>query len=148
MSVVNNNPLLLELRRRWFTSESTIGELWCEGKRLCFILEDVVRPDKVYGKTAIPAGEYEVLVTWSPRFQRMLPILVDVPNYQGVRIHPGNTADDTEGCLLPGEGRQENRVLDSRKAFARVFKVIGEAVAASRKVVLRITGKPGEEKGK
>ena len=139
MKSATSKTLFLDLVRRWLTSQSTIGELKVDGKRVCYVLEDVVRPDKVYGKTAIPQGEYEVLITWSPRFQRMLPILVDVPNYQGVRIHPGNTADDTLGCLLVGTSRGEDRVNESRKAFDKVFPLIKDALDAGKQVFIRIT---------
>jgi hypothetical protein len=85
--------------------ETTIGKLYVDGGFECYILEDQVRPataPKIYGKTAIPAGRYRVVLTMSPRFKRILPLLEKVPGYEGVRIHTGNRADDTEGCLLPG----------------------------------------------
>src|SRR3972149_10690167 len=94
----------LLLQRKIFTDKSTIGELFVDGVFECFTLEDVVRDDeKIKKVTAIPDGIYTVLVTWSPRFKRQLPLLIDVPGFDGIRIHPGNTADDTEGCLLVGE---------------------------------------------
>lgn len=146
MKSATSKTLFLDLVRRWLTSQSTIGELKVDGKRVCYVLEDVVRPDKVYGKTAIPQGEYEVLITWSPRFQRMLPILVDVPNYQGVRIHPGNTADDTEGCLLPGTTRLDDRVGESRKAFEKVFALIEGAIKRGDEVRIRISQEKEKKK--
>ena len=113
----------LELNRKWFTPESTIGELYVNGVFECFILEDRYRPGepKVFGKTAIPCGRFEVKITPSPRFKRDLPLLLKVPNYEGVRIHPGNKPADTEGCLLPGKVRQADRVLESRAAFDALF---------------------------
>lgn len=116
--------MTLILQRKWATKNSTIGELSLEGKFLCFILEDVVRGTKIKGKTAIPAGRYQIVVTPSPRFKRDLPLLLNVPNYVGVRIHPGNDADDTEGCLLPGLIREADRVLNSRAAFDKLFSTI------------------------
>ena len=92
----------LLLKRNPSNGSCTIGTLFVDGEQLCYTLEDVVREQKVYAQTAIPAGRYRVQVTMSPRFKRMLPLLHDVPNYSGVRIHPGNTAEDTEGCILPG----------------------------------------------
>ena len=108
--------------RRWFTAESTTGEL-CgpDGARWCFVLEDVVRAAKVPGRTAIPAGRYQVGITFSPRFKRRMPLLLDVPGFSGVRIHPGNTAADTEGCLLVGAERGENCVRRSREAYAALL---------------------------
>jgi hypothetical protein len=96
----------LKLVRTDFTDKSTIGELYTIDDKgteefLSFILEDVVREEKIKNETAIPYGQYKVVITHSPRFRRNLPLLLDVPNYFGVRIHPGNSASNTEGCLLP-----------------------------------------------
>ncbi len=112
------------LQRKWLTPESTIGELSLDGKFLCFILEDTIRPEKIKGKTAIPKGKYEIVITPSNRFKRDLPLLLNVPNYEGIRIHPGNTAADTEGCLLPGLERSKDKVLASRIAFDELFATI------------------------
>jgi Family of unknown function (DUF5675) len=113
----------LKLIRRWLTPASTIGELYVDGVRECFILEDQYPTPylKVYGRTAVPTGRYEVRITQSPRFKRELPLLLNVPGYEGVRIHPGNTADDTEGCLLPGTIRGADKVMFSKAAFACLF---------------------------
>jgi hypothetical protein len=92
----------LRLTRKEFTDRSTIGELHVNGVFECFTLEDTVRPVKIKGETAIPEGRYEVVVNFSERFQRPLPLLLNVPNFEGVRIHPGNTDKDTEGCILVG----------------------------------------------
>ena len=112
----------LTLQRKWLTEQSTIGELTIAGKFACYVLEDVVRANKIHGKTAIPAGRYRITLTPSARFKRVLPLLNDVPNYAGVRIHPGNTAADTEGCLLPGMARGNDVVTQSRLAFNAIFK--------------------------
>lgn len=120
----------LELIRDTFTETSTTGRLLIDGKFFCFVLEDVVRADgapKVHGKTAIPFGTYRIVITQSARFKRLLPLLVDVPNFSGIRIHPGNTSADTEGCLLPGETRGPNAVYSSRKAFDKLFKRLQQA---------------------
>lgn len=84
----------------------------------CYTLEDAVREEKIPGKTAIPAGTYEVVVSYSNRFKKMLPLLIDVPNFSGVRIHSGNTAEDTSGCILLGLSKAVDRVYESRKAMA------------------------------
>lgn len=120
----------LELKRRWLTAEATVGELYVDGAFECFVCEDRYRPPpepKVFGKTAIPNGTYEVRITPSPRFKRDLPLLLQVPGYEGVRIHPGNTAADTEGCLLPGCRRGVDQVLESRVAFDRLFSKLSAA---------------------
>jgi hypothetical protein len=95
---------------------------------LCYTLEDEVRPEgvKVYGKTAIPAGRYEIRVTWSDRFQKPMPEVVGVPGFTGIRIHPGNTAANTEGCILVGREKDSNNlaIYKSRDAFRVVFDMI------------------------
>lgn len=120
----------LELKRRWLTARSTIGELFVDGAFECFILEDRYRPPyeaKVYGKTAIPTGRYEVRITPSPRFKRDLPLVLNVPGFKGIRIHPGNNADHTEGCLLPGRRREADKVLESTPAFEALFEKLRNA---------------------
>ena len=81
---------------------NNIGDFFINGKFFCYSLEDEVRfsDKKVYGKTAIPAGKYKVVLSMSNRFKRVMPLLVDVPNFQGVRIHGGNKAEHSHGCPL------------------------------------------------
>lgn len=103
----------ITLQRRPSGSHSTIGDLSIDGIWFCYTLEDVVRPDpkpetpanegKVYGETAIPAGRYRLVIDWSARFQRAMFHLLDVPGFQGIRIHGGNTDHDTLGCILVGD---------------------------------------------
>jgi hypothetical protein len=116
------------LRRRWYSDRSTIGVLTL-GEFSCFTLEDRVREPgvKVQDKTAIPAGRYRVVVDFSQRFQRRMPLLLDVPMFTGIRIHSGNTAQDTRGCVLVGEWRAPDWVGDSRRAFADLFFLINTA---------------------
>lgn len=139
----------LVLIRRWLTPQSTIGELFVEGEtaRRCVTLEDPVRPAKIAGQTAIPAGRYRVVVTESRRFKRPLPLLLDVPDFEGVRIHPGNTCEDTEGCILVGQTMAPDRVLRSRAAFGTLFPLIQEAVAKGR-VYLTILERPASADGR
>ncbi len=116
----------------------TIGKLLIDGVFECYTLEDVVRPigEKVFGETAIPYGEYDVIITYSPHFQRDLPLLLSVPNFEGVRIHPGNTAADTEGCLLVGLERTGTTVTQSRLAFDALFPKIRNAIDTGEKVTI------------
>jgi hypothetical protein len=138
----------LQVDRRWLTAQSTIGNLYVDGAWECFTLEDYVRADpvlvtavneaKVAGETAIPAGRYRVVITPSTRFKCSLPLLLQVPGFEGVRIHPGNTDADTEGCLLVGRQRQHDRVSESRPAFEALFAKLQAGVAAGE-VWLTIT---------
>lgn len=116
----------------------TIGEMLIDGKHECWTMEDVVRPigEKVFGETAIPYGTYPVVVTYSPHFKCDLPLLVGVPNFEGVRIHPGNTVADTEGCLLVGLGRTNSSVTQSRLAFNTLFTKIRAALSRNEAVTI------------
>jgi hypothetical protein len=156
--------MLLTLTRDVFTDTATLGTLTVtydlEGtpRAFGFTCEDVDRdlhqtdplPEiearKVKGKTAIPAGRYRVQWTWSPKYRRYMPILVDVPGYQGIRIHSGNTAEDTEGCILPGltrdvtamsvgKSRDAARWLDGQiEAHARAGEAIWIEIVRARVV--------------
>jgi hypothetical protein len=127
----------LQVKRTDFSEESTIGELWVNGGFECYTLEDKVRPVKIAGKTAIPSGRYEVIINFSQRFQKQLPLLLNVPNFEGVRIHPGNTAANTEGCILVGETKTENFVGESRWAFNRLFEKL-KAASETEKIFMEI----------
>ena len=129
----------LRLERLWCGPKCTIGLLKVGDTHECFTLEDVVRPEKVYGETAIPAGTYNVVVTPSNRFKRDLPLVENVPGFSGVRIHPGNTAKDTEGCILVGNSKGPDAVYESRKAFDSLFPKIKSALEAGETVTLEIS---------
>lgn len=117
----------------------TIGSISVDGDWECWSIEDEVRDGpKVYGKTAIPYGKYWIQVTMSARFKKPLPLLLDVPNFEGVRIHPGNTAEDTEGCILPGLDRYATSVGRSRMAFDALFTKIKDAIAKGERVSIEI----------
>lgn len=132
----------LDLERVQMTPEFTIGRLYLNNLFECFICEDAVRIDKgeakIPGKTAIPAGRYQVVVTMSNRFKRLLPLLVNVPQFEGIRIHPGNTSADTEGCLLPGVTRLDNGVGQSRFAFDRLFDKIKAPKRPDEKIYINV----------
>lgn len=124
---------------RWSCGATcTIGELLVNGEHECWTLEDVVRPDgvKIYGETAIPYGTYVVTITHSNRFQRDLPLVHDVPDFQGIRIHPGNTAADTHGCLLVGRNKTADSVTESRLAFDALFPKIRNAIDNGEEVTI------------
>ncbi len=134
------------LQRNQPSDLSTIGALYADGVFVCHTLEDVVREVegkpvaewKIPGKTAIPAGTYRVQPTFSNRFQRILPQLLDVPGFTGIRIHPGNSPKDTEGCILPGRWMGGDKVIDSRDAFSRIVLHIDAALKRGEKVWIEI----------
>jgi len=119
----------LELERKALREAYTIGRLFVDGDGFCDTLEDKVRPDgvKVWGETAIPAGVYKVIITESARFKRRLPLLVDVPMFEGIRIHPGNTAVDTHGCILVGVNSIKGKVTQSKATFNKLFALMEKA---------------------
>lgn len=114
--------MVITVKRLYKTENSTIGEMLVDGVFECFTLEDKERPVKIKGETAIPKGTYRVIINQSNRFKRLLPLLIDVPNFEGVRIHSGNSNHDTEGCILVGQTRNKNYIGQSRKAFDKLFK--------------------------
>lgn len=130
----------LLLNRDTLGEKSTTGELSINGTFECFVLEDTARAVKIHGKTCIPAGKYRVTITHSLRFDRELPLLNDVSGFAGIRIHPGNSDKDTEGCLLPGVTRSKDFVGSSRLAFEGLFAKLKDAVKRSDDIWIEIRG--------
>ena len=103
-----------------------------EGAYICDTLEPTWRDyrhgaRKLKGRSAIPEGRYAVVISWSPKMKQWLPILLGVPMFSGIRIHAGNTAEDTQGCILVGENRKKGMVLNSRIWLKRLKDMIVEA---------------------
>jgi hypothetical protein len=117
----------IEVKRLHRTENSTIGELLIDGVWECYTLEDVERDVKIKSETAIPRGTYKVIINQSNRFKRLLPLLLNVPNFEGVRIHSGNTNHNTEGCILVGRTRSKDFIGQSRKAFDSLFAKMQKA---------------------
>ncbi|MBF1060225.1 MAG: hypothetical protein HXL31_05010 [Prevotellaceae bacterium] len=140
------------LQRHALKAGYTIGRMEINGRYFCDTLEDTDRglresmtedeiaALKVKGATAIPTGTYRIdMQTRSPRFGRVLPRLVSVKGYAGVLIHSGNTAADTEGCILVGENRERGKVLNSRATLERLLVFLRAAQAEGEKIELTIT---------
>ena len=138
----------LTLKRIALRSTYTIGRLYVDGNYFCDTIEDVVRDinkdgkfdngeKKVYAKTAIPYGTYEIKWTYSPRFKKYTPQLMNVPSFEGIRIHAGNTSADTEGCILLGENKQVGKVLNSRATINKFYPLIKKA-CSNGKVTIEI----------
>ena len=117
----------LTLTRKWFHPTCTIGTLDIDGHAEAYTLEDVERDIKIPGETCIPTGTYVLVIDWSNRFQRRMPHLLDVPGFEGIRIHPGNTDKDTKGCVLVGLEKYEDSLGHSDMAFNHLF---GQLLAA------------------
>jgi hypothetical protein len=117
----------IEIKRLHKTANSTIGELLIDGVWECYTLEDIERDIKIKSETAIPRGTYKVIINQSNRLKRLLPLLLNVPNFEGVRIHAGNTNHDTEGCILVGQTRSKDFIGQSRKAFEKLFSKMQKA---------------------
>jgi hypothetical protein len=124
----------ITVKRLHKTEHSTIGELSIDGKFECYTLEDKERDVKIKSETAIPKGEYKVIINQSNRFKRLLPLLLNVPNFEGVRIHAGNSNHDTEGCVLVGTTRTIDYIGNSRLAFERLFKKMQKAKEITLKI--------------
>lgn len=115
----------LRLLRKWFTEESTIGELYLDDEFYCYTLEDKVQVgEKIEGRTAIPYGEYRVIIDYSNRFKRHMPHILDVPGFEGIRIHAGNTSENTKGCILVGDSRGSDSIGQSKVAFERLLNIL------------------------
>lgn len=141
----------LFLKREIFTDVSTIGVLSINGQFECYILEDKdrglnstmplseIEKLKVYGKTCIPYGRYEIDWTMSARFKTMMPILLNVKGWSGIRIHKGNSEIDSLGCLLPGRKRANNMISESTFATNQLYNKIQTAKSRREKVFITIT---------
>ena len=132
----------LRVERLWKKPTYTVGRLYVDGKLYCNTLEDVVRDldkeAKVPGKTAIPAGTYKVIFNWSPKFGRNLPRLLNVPHFDGILIHPGNTADDSAGCILVGKNTEVGRLTESRYTSDKLNVLIEDAQRHGEEIIIEI----------
>jgi len=136
----------LLLERVQLSSDCTIGSLQVDGDFECWTLEDVVREVKgqpvaswkIPGQTAIPYGTYQIDITMSARFKRLLPILLNVPGFDGIRMHPGNVPANTDGCLLPGLDRHTGSVGRSQLAFDALFAKLRAAKSLGQKIFIEI----------
>ena len=140
----------LVLRRVALKPTYTIGKLSVDNVYECDTLEDTVRDinkdgdlndageGKVYGETAIPYGIYNVTITYSNRFKKDLPLIENVPGFEGIRIHPGNTAVDTHGCLLVGKNKSVGSISESVVTFKALYAKIKAAFDSGEKITLTI----------
>ena len=128
----------IKILRSALYKDYTIGQLFINERYICNTLEDSVREMKVAGETAIPYGKDEVEVSYSPKFKRQLPLLLNVPNFEGVRIHRGNTDKDTAGCILVGDWDGNRSLVNSIPAEAAIVVKLMEAQQRGEKIILII----------
>ena len=138
----------IRVKRVHLEPEYTVSDFCIDGVFQCYVLEDAVREVKgvpvskwkIATKTAIPAGTYNVIVNWSEHFQQMLPLIENVEGFTGIRIHKGNTAGYTDGCLLLGMAwLGDAAILRSKDAFNLVFSLIQGAWSRGEKITLEIS---------
>lgn len=133
--------MLVLIERKWKKDTYTIGRVFIDGNFFANSMEDrdrglvknmpigEIQRIKVYGETAIPAGEYDVRMTYSPKYRRMMPEIMDVPGWTGVRLHSMNTAKDSEGCIGFGKNDKPGWISNSRAAmreFEKRLKTAGD----------------------
>lgn len=139
----------LRLERKYFKETYTIGNLYINGSFFSNTLEDKNRDvnkngkfdngeTKVYGETCIPFGTYKIILTMSPKFKRELPRLLNVPSFEGVLIHRGNTSKDSAGCILVGENKAVGKVLNSTPYEERLVKMIKNAISRGEEITIEI----------
>jgi hypothetical protein len=128
----------IKVVRQVFTSNSTIGQMFLDGKFECFTLEDMVRPVKIVKETAIPAGSYKVTLRMSPHFKVRTPALDKVPNYENVLIHFGNDKTNTDGCILVGQSKSVDFIGSSMAAFKALMPKLEAAAARGEPLGIEI----------
>lgn len=139
----------LKLQRKIFTDTSTIGELFIDGVFECYTLEDKdrgltdamsvteIENRKVYGATAIPIGKYEVVLSYSERFKQVMPLLLNVKGFDGIRCHAGNYAENTLGCLLLGQTKGKDFIGQSKVAYQKFLAKL-KKVSKTEKIFITI----------
>ena len=135
----------LILKRTWKTNKSVIGILYAYNDSdldnsifRCFTLEDIERPIKVPKETAIPLGTYDVDFTWSPKFDRSVLMLQNVPNFDRIYLHEGTKAEDTYGCILLGLIRREDAIENSKPCVNSIEQLAREAKSRKEKITIII----------
>ena len=139
----------LRLERLWPKKDYTVGRLYVDDRLFCNTLEDRIvdknkngvfdgDEKKVYSESASPYGTYKIIYNWSPKFGRNLPRLLNVPHFEGILIHPGNTAADSAGCILVGKNTEVGRLTNSRYISDELNKLIDEAQRKGESITIEI----------
>lgn len=140
----------ITVKRKFKGNNYTIGSLYIDDKYFCDTLEDIDRgltdnmtdsyisTVKVVDQTAIPTGSYKVTITYSNRFQKLLPLINNVKGFSGIRIHSGNTKEDTSGCILVGFNTEKGKVVNSRVTFNKLFNILRDTLNNGEQVEIKI----------
>lgn len=133
----------IELKRKYKKANYTIGNLYVDGVFFCNTIEDRVidwsKQQKVKGYTAIPAGRYAIIMTYSPKFKCRMPLLCNVPHFQGIRIHWGVDENSTEGCVIVGDNKIVGKVVNSRARYNELSARIDNTLNRGEYVYIDIT---------
>ena len=141
----------LKLERKYRNNLYCIDKLYINNKYFSDVLEDPdrgltdsmsleeIKKIKIKGNTCIPYGTYNITITYSPRFKKNLPLLNNVKGFEGIRVHAGNTPQDTEGCLLLGFNKVKGQVIDSRNTVNKFIDIVQKALNKGEKVTITIT---------
>lgn len=128
----------IKVERKWPKAKYIIGRMYIDGEYLCNTLEPPWKNNERY--TAIPEGYYEIMLNYSPKFKRVLPLLLDVKGRSSIRIHRGNYPKDTQGCILVGENTKVGVVLNSTKYEEKIVKLIQQARSRNDKIIIQVCG--------
>ena len=134
----------LTLNRIYKGTTYTIGHLYINGKYFCDTIEDTVRilnteDDKIPKKTAIPDGRYRLILTYSPHFHRVLPELLNVPFFKNIRIHNGNTEEDSAGCIIVGLNKTKGKVINSNQTLNKLMDILNPVNNIGEKIYIKIS---------
>lgn len=133
----------IQLKRIAKKETYTIGKLYIDGVYFCDTIEDKdrglnqamsindIKKKKVYGETAIPTGTYKLVIDYSNRFKKNMAHILNVPGYEGIRIHTGNSAKDSLGCIIVGKNKVVGKVIESRDTYNQLFPILQKAFKES-----------------
>ena len=142
--------MLIDIFRKYKKADYTIGIVTVDGERFSNSLEDTdrglnntmtpneVKCKKIYGQTAIPTGQYEVIFTYSVKFKKEMPLLLNVPGFEGVRVHNGNLPSETYGCILIGDNTAKGCVTNSRVKTQLLYDKMRFAISKGEKIYINI----------
>lgn len=142
--------MLIDIFRKYKKADYTIGIVSIDGVRFSNSLEDTdrglnntmtpneIKCKKIYGQTAIPTGQYEVIFNYSVKYKKEMPLILNVPGFEGIRIHSGNTAQDSCGCILIGDNTAKGCLTNSRVKTQLLYDKMRFAISKGEKIYINI----------